>query len=519
MTPNKRYVISGLIVLGTVLVVLVKYWDYVDKPWTRDAPVQPTVIQINPPVSGPITKVAVVNNQAVKAGDLLIEIDPRTYQSAVNEASTEDDLAGSADPTSSDPEAGPPGHSGTGVALTKHEETDPDQASSKPVETDLVDASSKAVETDLADANQFKPAIFPIDLLHSRLGHFYLFKDRVKDTLGLAFNIDYSVLAQHASFTKSGKDTGASGVFRILGTWLRVGTREGDNGHLVWKMETRNHLGNHPTPRDLGFDTGSALSTANYKELDYWGITDLYWHQRFNGGKYGLLAGHMDPGDWADQYPLLNAWTSFMNDAFYNNPTQAIPKRGFGLVGQVFMDNNLYIMGGVHDANGKDGKLDFSSLWNTREWFSYAEFGFRSSRRVGSRHNAHINVWRQDAREEAEVEESHGVVGTYSYANARGGVSFVRAGWSKGDAAQMRRFIGAGLSFKPRDWGTLGIASSWGSPPDKALRNQITTEVFYRVQLTQNLTFTPSLQATYNPSFTQEKTWVMIPGLRMRLVF
>jgi hypothetical protein len=35
----------------------------------------------------------------------------------------------------------------------------------------------------------------------------------------------------------------------------------------------------------------------------------------------------------------------------------------------------------------------------------------------------------------------------------------------------------------------------------------------------QNLTFTPSLQATYKPSFTLEKTWVMIPGLRMRLVF
>jgi porin len=66
---------------------------------------------------------------------------------------------------------------------------------------------------------------------------------------------------------------------------------------------------------------------------------------------------------------------------------------------------------------------------------------------------------------------------------------------------------------------TLGIASSWGSPPDKSLRNQITSEIFYRVQLTQNLTFTPSLQATYKPSFTLEKTWVMIPGLRMRLVF
>jgi len=422
-------------------------------------------------------------------------------------ASTENGVTGTADPGATNPETKSTRHCEPGASLTNYEDTDPGQT------------SSKSVESDLASDNQIKPAVFPVDLLHSKLVHFYSFKDRVNDTLRLAFNIDYSVLAQHASYTQSGEDTGISGAFRILGTWLRVGTREGNNGHLVWKMETRNPLGNHPTPRDMGFDTGSALSTANYKELDYWGITDLFWMQRLKGGKYAFVAGHTDPGDWADQYPLLNAWRSFMNDAFYNNPTQAIPKRGFGLVGQVFLDNKLYLMGGVHDANGKDGKLDLSSFWSTREWFSYAEFGFRSSRRVGSRHNGHINIWHQDAREEAGVEESRGVVGTYSHVNARGGVSFIRAGWSKGDAAQMRRFIGAGLSFKPWGRDTIGIASSWGSPPDKSLRNQITSEVFYRVQLMQNLTITPSLQATYKPSFTLEKTWVMIPGLRMRLVF
>jgi len=46
----------------------------------------------------------------------------------------------------------------------------------------------------------------------------------------------------------------------------------------------------------------------------------------------------------------------------------------------------------------------------------------------------------------------------------------------------------------------LGIATSWGSAPDKSLRNQITSEAFYRVQVTQNLTFTPSIQLTYKPS-------------------
>ncbi len=109
-----------------------------------------------------------------------------------------------------------------------------------------------------------------------------------------------------------------------------MGDREATSGNLVWKMETRNPIFGNPTPRDMGFDTSSALSTANFKELDYWGVTDLYWLQRFRDARGGLLEGHMDPGDWADQYPLLNAWTAFMSDAFYNNPTEAIPKRGFG---------------------------------------------------------------------------------------------------------------------------------------------------------------------------------------------
>ena len=115
------------------------------------------------------------------------------------------------------------------------------------------------------------------------------------------------------------------------GSWVRgcgSATATRTSGNLVWKMETRNPIFGNPTPRDMGFDTGSALSTANYKVLDYWGITDLYWKQRFKGGKYAFVAGHMDPGDWADQYPMLNAWTSFTNDAFYNNPTEAIPKSG-----------------------------------------------------------------------------------------------------------------------------------------------------------------------------------------------
>ena len=131
----------------------------------------------------------------------------------------------------------------------------------------------------------------------------------------------------------------------------------------------------------------------------------------------------------------------------------------------------------------------------------------------------HLHYWHQDEREEAAVDKSWGLAFTYSTITHRGGVGFVRAGYSKGGAAQMRRFIGAGGSFKPFGRDSLGVAVSWGSPPDRSLRNQVTGEIFYRIQVTQNLTITPNYQLTFHPSLTLDTKWVSVPGLRMRLVF
>jgi multidrug resistance efflux pump len=81
-----RFGLTSIVVLIAVGVVLYKYWVYVTNPWTRDGQVRAQVIQINPRVSGPIVHLPIKDNQFVKAGELLFEIDPRTFQSAVKEA-------------------------------------------------------------------------------------------------------------------------------------------------------------------------------------------------------------------------------------------------------------------------------------------------------------------------------------------------------------------------------------------------------------------------------------------------
>jgi len=83
---RKTYLATGAVVLIAVALVLLKYWDYVVNPWTRDGQVWANVIQIAPRVSGPIVDLPIKDNQFVKAGDLLFQIDPRTYQAALDQA-------------------------------------------------------------------------------------------------------------------------------------------------------------------------------------------------------------------------------------------------------------------------------------------------------------------------------------------------------------------------------------------------------------------------------------------------
>ncbi|MGD8446396.1 MAG: biotin/lipoyl-binding protein, partial [Desulfobacterales bacterium] len=86
MKGKLKYLSTSIVVLIAVIVGLLKYWDYVTNPWTRDGQVRAQVIQITPRVSGPLVKLPVVDNQFVKDGDLLFKIDPRTFEADLEQA-------------------------------------------------------------------------------------------------------------------------------------------------------------------------------------------------------------------------------------------------------------------------------------------------------------------------------------------------------------------------------------------------------------------------------------------------
>lgn len=81
--PSK-YAVTSVVIALAAAAALAMYHRYVTRPWTRDAQVRANVVGVACRVGGPIINIPVKDNQQVKKGDLLFEIDPATYVADVN---------------------------------------------------------------------------------------------------------------------------------------------------------------------------------------------------------------------------------------------------------------------------------------------------------------------------------------------------------------------------------------------------------------------------------------------------
>ena len=89
-SPRFRRVGKFVVTVLTVCVAAYAGWQlwihYEIDPWTRDGRVKAYVVQVAPDVSGLVTAVPVNDNQDIKKGDVLFEIDRARFQLALDQA-------------------------------------------------------------------------------------------------------------------------------------------------------------------------------------------------------------------------------------------------------------------------------------------------------------------------------------------------------------------------------------------------------------------------------------------------
>ena len=354
---------------------------------------------------------------------------------------------------------------------------------------------------------------------------YFSYKQKIQKDYGLAFGFDYNALYQ-ASTDSLGEDEAASGALRIFGHWTLVNRDADDKGMVVFKVEHRHRIGTDIAPQDLGFETGYIGVTAVPFSDMGWALTNLYWYQHFLENRVAFVAGVVDCTDYLDVYGLVNPWTTFANLAFSTSPTIPAPNQGLGAAMSLLTTENLYILGGLADANGDPtdpGEL-FDSFFDDAEYFSHVEIGWISSYEKRFSDNIHLTVWHADERDHANVSDGWGAAFSLSRLMADRWEPFFRAGYAHDGGALWKRSISIGTGYYTRKKNDLiGLGLNWGRPSEDTLGpglgDQYTMEVFYRFQLLKSLTITPDVQFLFDPSSNPDEDLITIWGLRARLAF
>jgi len=77
--PALKILLSIVLFGSAIYFAMQKYDDYFANPWTRDGQVRAQVVQVAARVSGMVTKINIIDNEFVKKGRLLFEIDKEPF--------------------------------------------------------------------------------------------------------------------------------------------------------------------------------------------------------------------------------------------------------------------------------------------------------------------------------------------------------------------------------------------------------------------------------------------------------
>jgi membrane fusion protein (multidrug efflux system) len=83
--PKVRLALIGA-AIGLLLIVVIAYLHYHNRISTDDAEVDGHIMPMSARISGTVAEVLVHDNQMVKAGDVLVRLDPRDYQAKADQA-------------------------------------------------------------------------------------------------------------------------------------------------------------------------------------------------------------------------------------------------------------------------------------------------------------------------------------------------------------------------------------------------------------------------------------------------
>lgn len=341
---------------------------------------------------------------------------------------------------------------------------------------------------------------------------------------GFRFLIDLAALYQKASTSLETEDEAAGYDFGFTGTWTFLGKDTPTYSMLGYSVFRKDSLGTEFTPLTLYTQYGSLYPGGVAFGEDDWVVGEFWYQQRIKN-KFGFRFGYVFPLTAYDYFPFKNYRTDFVDQNNVANTSIPLPVEGLGGFIQYKPTPQMFFRFGLHDANA-DPHEPVSETYDG-ELFSIFEFGLDTNlvpRQQGAppAGHFHVSIWHQDPREDLGISRGAGATATLTQRFGQFH-PFIRYGYADVDAdgpTFAKQMAAIGIAFESifaltKD--RLGVSLSWVEPPDDTLNNQTAIDSYYRLQLTPQIEFGPTLGIVFDPVSNPEESTVYVGGLRVRI--
>lgn len=378
-------------------------------------------------------------------------------------------------------------------------------------------ASSEAtLEFDDQEKKARVAGILPVRLM----APWYAWKAGINKRYGLEFGLTYQIVYAWASagITPESETQTASGVLNIPISWTPIGRGSKDRGVFTIVFENRHVYGFNVSPQNLAFETGTILPTAvKFGDVPS-RILVMHYSQNLFNRRVGFVIGKIATDDYFSHHQLMHPFLNYLGFGSIISPAGNWINPGFGIATGVRITRQLYFKAGLHDADGdqfKEEFLDFGNdFWEGR-FTTLAEVVWVPSWDQSYVKRAAITAWHTDPHD--GFEEGYGIAFAGNWTVGKRWVPILLAGASNGKGLNVlaERTVTLGLGYNFLSHNVFGGSFNWTRPPG-GLRDQYTTELFYRFYLTERAAFTPNIQWVINPSLNTAESSMVYLQIRAR---
>jgi porin len=407
---------------------------------------------------------------------------------------------------------------------TEPQDAEPDPTSESEQHPDLRINNPGSIVKRLEEDEKKKEDLFQFPGVDGALKPWYDLKAGLQEKHGFKFGISYSILYQKTSDNFGPEDDAAGFDLDISGTWTFLGRGTDSPTMLGFDFFWRDELQTDMPPQVLFTQFGSLYSNAAPFGEEDPAIGELWFQKKFRN-VWGFRVGQVFPITAYDFFPFKNFRTDFVDFNHVTNTTIPLPGNGLGGFVQYRPRPKVMLRLGAHDANADVQKSGFDT-WDG-ELFTILEAGFDTGllpRVPGGppQGHVHVSLWHQDERDDAGIDDGWGIAGSAVQRFGRL-TPFLRYGYADVNAAgptPAKHMANMGVVINGifgQDSDRIGVGYTWSDPADGSLDDQGAIDAYYRVQITPEIQFGPTLEVIFDPVRHPDEDSVVVWGLRARV--